>query len=373
MGKTKRFSPRSVNTILLSRQNLLHNYSYLSSLNKAIRIAPVLKSNTYGYGLSEVAEILDTVKAPFFCVNSFYEAYALHKVQVKTPILIMGYVDQEDLKSGSYPFSYAAYNYSQLQTINAYQKNAGVHIFVDTGMHREGFRVHKLPLFLRNLKKYSGIKIEGIMSHFAMADQPDSPLTLQQLENFLKARNMIVANGVKPRWVHIGASAGLLVFAGRRGIDIGNIARVGKALYGIDPRGKNNNLRPILKMVTKIVQIKELEKGDTVGYDAMYTVTKPTTIAILPIGYYDGVDRRLSNTGVMLVDDTHCPIVGRVSMNITTIDISSVKDPRVGQEVIVYSDNEDDPNSIIRTAELCQTIPYDIVVGIPESVKRTVF
>lgn len=368
-----RIYPHSVNKIFLSEKNLLHNFSYLSSLNKNIHVVPVLKSNAYGYGLLEVAKILDSADAQFFCVNSFYEAYELYQNNIKTPILVMGYVDPEDLQSGKYPFSYAAYNYSQLQAINEFQRGAKVHIFVDTGMHREGFRLEKLPLLLENLKPYKNVRIDGVMSHFASADDPESQLTQEQIAKFGKSRKIIREHGVRPTWEHIAASAGFLRYAAQKGIDIGNLSRVGKAMYGIDPRGRDKNLRPILKLTSKIVQVKTLKKGDAIGYNETYKAQKDTTIAVLPIGYYDGVDRRLSNRGFMLVDNVRCPIVGRVSMNLTTIDVSKIKNPRVGQEVVVFSSNQKDPNSIENIARLCSTIPYDIAVRLPQALQRVIY
>lgn len=147
------------NTIEISTKSLLANYRYLSSLNSQIKIAPVLKSNAYGHGLVEIAQILDPIGAPFFCVNSFAEAYALWKKEVKTPIHIMGYVDPSDLHEETFPFSYTTYNYEQLEAINKYQPGSDIHIFVDTGMHREGFRVNKLPALLKTLQQFPHVKL----------------------------------------------------------------------------------------------------------------------------------------------------------------------------------------------------------------------
>lgn len=360
------------NVVSLSTNRLRHNYKYLSSLNPKISIAPVLKSNAYGHGLIEIATMLDDVGAPFFCINSFSEAYVLWKNRIKTPVHIMGYVDPKNLEQEIFPFSYTTYNYEQLEAINKYQPGADVHIFVDTGMHREGFRIDKLPTLLNALQKFPNLKIVGLMSHFASGDRPESEQTRMQLNNFHKAKETLLAAGIKLTWEHIAASTGLLSFAEKKNISIGNLARVGKALYGIDPRGLNKNLKPILKLTSKIVQIKTLKPDDRVGYDGTFRVFKPLTIGVLPIGYYDGVDRRLSNKGHMIVTGIPCPIVGRVSMNITTIDITGVKQPKVGQEVTVISDNPSDPNSVENIAKICDTIPYDVVVHLAPTLARRI-
>lgn len=210
------------------------------------------------------------------------------------------------------------------------------------------------------------------MSHFASGDKPEDPLTKSQMENFLKAKKLLRKLGINPKWEHICASAGLLSMAKKHHLDLGNVARVGKALYGIEPSSDDPHLSPVLKLTTKLVQIKKLKQGDTVGYDGTYTVEKIMMLGVLPIGYYDGIDRRLSNKGAVLVHDTLCPIVGRVSMNITTIDISALPDPKVGCEVTVFSDNPKDVNSVETVAKLCETIPYDIVVGLTPTLFRKV-
>src|SRR5581483_5638239 len=127
-----------LNKIYLSQKNLFHNYKYLTSLDPKIQIAPVLKSNAYGHGIELMGQVLDRVGVPFLCVDSLFEAYQLKKVGVKTPILIMGYMDPQSLMIKHLPFSYAVYDLALAKAINDYQKGAEVHIFVDTGMHREG-------------------------------------------------------------------------------------------------------------------------------------------------------------------------------------------------------------------------------------------
>ncbi len=358
------------NEILLSLSSLKHNYTYLSSLNPKIAIVPVLKSNAYGHGLLEIATMLDDSNTPFFCVNSFSEAYLLWKNGIKTKIHIMGYVDPENLREEPLPFSYTTYNYKQLEALNKHQPGGTIHIFVDTGMHREGFRIDKLPALIKSMKHFPRLKIDGLMSHFASGDRPESRQTQLQLKNFYTAKEILWSFGIKPTWEHIAASAGFLNFV--KSGSIGNLARVGKAIYGIDPRGPNKKLKPILKLTTEIVQVKSLNIGDRVGYDGTYKAPKPIVIGVLPIGYYDGVDRRLSNSGIMLVNGRVCPIVGRISMNITTIDISGVTNPRVGQEVTVISNKSSDANSIEAIAKQTDTIPYDIAVRLAPTIRRSI-
>lgn len=359
-------SYQPLNLIEISKENLLQNYKYLSSLQKGVKIAPVLKSNAYGHGLVQVAKILDSsaspqndrrIDIPFFCVDSLYEAYELYKAKIKTPILIMGYIQPENLRVKKLAFSYAVSTLDLAEAISKYQPQAGVHIFVDTGMHREGIPLNELTDFLKTLPK--NLKIVGLMSHLASADDSKDSLNKTQIRNFQKALNIVKKHGFHPKWIHLQNSDGLNLHP--KVVNI-NLARTGLALFGIS---KDPNLKQVLTFKSKIIQIKNLEKGDRVGYSGTFRAKRHMVLGVLPLGYFDGVDRRLSNVGSVLVDGVDCRIVGRVSMNITTVDISKVKNPHIGQEVLVYG-------SIINSAKFCKTIPYDLLVHLASTTKRIV-
>ncbi len=356
-----------LNTIQISAKALRDNYFYLSKLALGVTVAPVLKSNGYGHGIQLVAKTLDDVGAPFFCVDSLYEAYELQKAKIKTPILIMGYVDPRNLQNRNLPFSFAVYDKEQLKALNMYQQDAKIHIFVDTGMHREGISPSDLPSFLNLIKSFKNIKVEGLMSHLGAGDNIFA--TQKQIETFNDAKKNILDSGFRPVWYHIAASSGLLHNADYKK-SIGNLARCGIALYGIEPERINKNLKPVLTFKTTLSQIKKLKKGEKVGYDFTYTAKKDMTIGVLPAGYFDGIDRRFSNIGYVSIGKTPCPILGRVSMNVTTIDISDVQNPQVGDEVIIFSDKIFDKNSIVNGAILAETIPYDLVVHLASTTRR---
>ncbi|TSC87413.1 MAG: Alanine racemase [Microgenomates group bacterium Gr01-1014_7] len=357
---------QTLNLVEVSRENLLANFNYLSSFDKQVKVAPVLKSNAYGHGILEIAKILDPLKAPFFCVDSLYEAYELLKAGVKTPILIMGYTNSENLKVKKLPFSFAVYDLETVRVLNEYQPGCGVHIFVDTGMGREGVPLEDLTNFLKIIKQFKKIKVEGLMSHLAYSEKANDPLTKKQLNNFRLIRKIIMQAGIKPKWIHMSNSGGIL-----NRLNPGcNMARVGLALYGINHTIPS--LKPVFKLTTKIIQIKNLSKGNKIGYEGTFTAKKDMLTGILPIGYYDGVDRALSNKGFVMIDGVACPIIGRVSMNITIIDLGKVKNPYIKQEVVVYSDNSQDPNSIENVARICNKLPYEILVNLADSTRRVV-
>ena len=333
---------KTLNRIEISRKNLLENYRFLSAINRKIKIAPVLKSNGYGHGIIEVAQILDKVGAPFFCVDSLYEAYELYKAKIKTPVLIMGYTNPENLKIKKLLFSFAVFDLQTVEILNKYQPGCAVHIFVDTGMSREGVTLEDLPDFLKTLKKLN-VKVDGLMSHLA------GGMDKLQIQRFHQAQKLVQKYGFSPKWIHLGTS--------------GNMARVGLKLY---------LQKPILKFISHLAQVKKIKKGEGVGYDRTYKAKKDTIIGIIPAGYYDGVDRGLSNKGFVKIKNIFFPIIGRVSMNITTVDITSIKNAKIGDEIVVYSDHSSDRNSIENTAKICKKIPYEILVHLAQSTRRII-
>lgn len=365
----RRKSYKPLNKIEISKRNLVNNLKFIRSLNKDIAIAPVLKSNAYGHGITLVAKVLDELNCPFLCVDSIFEAYQLLNAKIKTPILIMGYVDPSNLTIKDLPFSYVVWDFSQALEIAKYQKQAKFHIFVDTGMNREGVKLEELEELLLKFKNTPELRVEGLMSHLAIYTH-NEPYPKLQIENYQKALEISRGVGINVKWVHPAQSGGLL--NKYYNVDA-NMVRSGIAMYGIDRENiSKGHLKPILSLKTKIIQIKQISKGTRVGYDSTFEAKKDVVVGVLPIGYNDGVDRRLSNLGVVEVDGVFCPIIGRISMNVTTIDITEVKRPSLGQEVIIFSMDSKDPNSFENAAKLCQTIPHDLLVGLTPSMRREI-
>lgn len=360
-----------LNTVEVILSNLKFNYEYLSSLDKNLKIAPVLKSNAYGHGISQIAKYVDKLNAPFLCVDSLYEAYELLKQNVKSPILIMGYINPISLRTKKLKFSFAVYNKEEINALNKYQPGAKIHIFIDTGMHREGISIDDLPKFIREIKLETNLEIEGVMSHLATSDKPNHELTKEQIKVFWEAVDVLRNMGIKPKWTHLGNSMAVLNHEKYSG-KLGNLARTGVAFYGIDPEDRNKDLKPALNLISQVAQIKKVLEGQAIGYDFTYIAPRNMKIAILPIGYNDGVDRRLSNKGVVSINNQFCEIIGRVSMNITTVDVTNLKKVRVGDKVVIYSSKSNDKNSFENQAKKCETIPYDLLVDLNPSTRRVV-
>ena len=353
---------------MISQQALINNHQFLKQLQPHAQIAPVLKSNAYGHGLTTVAPIFDQLKPPFLIVDSLYEAYELYKQNIKTPILIIGYTDPRNYAVKPLPFHYSIFDLETAQSLNKHQPGCNVHIFVDTGMNREGVKLKDLPNFINKLQKLNKIKIEGLASHFADADNPiDSSFTKKQLKNYHQALQILNDQGINPQWKHISSSAGTFINKDKTF----NLVRAGLISYGISPFDKNiKQLQPALTFQTTLIQIKTLQKDDLVSYNLTYKATKDMTIGILPAGYYEGVDRRLSNKGVVKIRDKYCPIIGRVCMNLTVVDISQINNPNIGEKVEIYSPDMTAKNSVFQLAKTAHTIPYKLLTGLADSVHR---
>ena len=414
----RRFPYEPLIQLEISRQNLIHNLHEFKKLAPKDHhgnpsIAPVLKSNAYGHGLIEIARALEHEHhIPFFIVDSYFEAIALRAQGFKHPLLVIGYTRPETIRSSNLPdISFTVTSLDTLRTI-AHQKiehwpsNEGklgfrsprlrfrpkmvhIHLKIDTGMRRQGILPEEVDEAI-NLLKHDGagkrpIILEGIMSHLCDADDADESFSEKQIciWNKIVERFKHEHEFKTLRYIHLSATDGHRLTG-----DIhANVSRLGIGLYGLSDNPAFSgrlDLRPVLKMKTIITGVKKLKEGETVGYGNTFKATRDMTIATIPVGYFEGLDRRLSSgpnnqsVGYVQVGNVSCPIVGRVSMNIASIDISDVakiagaRNVKNGDEVIVISDNSADQNSIVNMAKKCGTISYDIAVHIPAHLKRVV-
>ncbi len=357
--------------IEISKSRLLHNLSFFQQLNKNIKISPVLKSNAYGHGLILVAKILDKKNLPFFILDSYYESLILRKNKIKTPILIIGYTFFENIaKNKQKNIIFTITSLKQLQEISKrLNKKVSFHLKIDTGMHRQGILYKELKEALRLIKLNKNIIIQGICSHLAEAEDVDSVLTKEQIELWNKAVNLILHKFRTIKYYHLTNTAGSINKLSLKQ----NVSRIGLGLYGIDFY-RVSKLRPVLIFKTFISGFKSLEVGDKVGYNGTFKADSKKVIATIPTGYYEGINRKLSNKGYVYIKDTNkkifCPILGNVSMNITIIDVSRINNIKLNQEVVVVSNNSEDLNSVLNMAKLAGILPYEILVQIPDKIKR---
>jgi len=366
--RAKKFLYKRLVEITVSRKAILHN---LRAFRKqyGLAVAPVLKSNAYGHGLTEVARILEGQDVPFLCVDSFFEALVLRNERITAPILIIGYTPLENIRQNTLKnVAFAILSFEELSRLASSGVRAVIHLKIDTGMHRHGIASEELDRALGVVAENMQIRLEGMYSHIADADTKNSPHATHQVKRWNVAVLAVKKAFPGIRYLHFLQTSGSF-YADKAE---GNVMRLGIGLYGISSGFGNPKLRPALSMRARITSLRTVEAGSRVGYNATFTAKRKMRIASIPVGYNEGVDRRLSNKGVLSVRDVPCPVVGRVSMNITSIDVSAVPEAKLDDEVLVISDNPKAPNSIANMAETCGTISYELLVHLPQILRRTV-
>lgn len=370
--RKRRYAYRPLVEIRVSRSALLHNLHAFAALDPAVRVAPVVKSNAYGHGLATVAGVIADESVPFICVDSHFEALTLRTESIATPLLIIGYTPVENvLSSNVRDAAFGVIGLAQLRELSARARTTvRIHLKIDTGMHRHGILPRELADAVALIGKNTNIVCEGLYTHFADADTRGSAHAKGQIEIWNRiVREFKKKNAELPvKYFHCAATSGSY-FTG----DIeGNVMRLGIGLYGIPSGFAPVELRPVLEMRSVITSIRAIPSGESVGYNATFTTQKEMRVATVAAGYYEGIDRRLSNKGFFLVRGIPCPILGRVSMNITSFDVSNVPDAKDGEEVVLISNKKDDPNSIENVARTCGTIPYEIMVHLPPHLRRII-
>lgn len=357
--------------VLISKTRLVGNLRVYQNKYPKISFAPVLKSNAYGHGLIQIAQILDGKNIPFIVLDSLHEAIILRNNGVKSKILIIGYTRSENIKNSKLlNISFTVTSLEQLEEVaGILSSKTKIHLKVDTGMHRHGILQNQISKSIEIIKTNKFLLLEGVCSHFADADNKDKSFTKIQIEEWKKVVTLFKKNFNTIKYFHVSATAGIY-YSDKA---YGNVARLGIGLYGINSSPfEKLNLKPVLQMQTIVSSIKQLKQGKYVGYNLTYKTKSPTKIATIPAGYYEGIDRRLSNCGFLKINNTFCPIIGNISMNITTLDITAIPNTKINDKVIILSNNKDDKNSVENIAKTSQTIPYEILVHIPQHLRRKI-
>lgn len=360
--------------VLISKTNLIHNLREYQKKYPKLFFAPVLKSNAYGHGLVEVAKILDRYNVVFFGVDSLYEGMILRNKGVKSPVLILGYTNPENIKNCKLlKTTFTITSLDQLRSVAAIlTATRKIHLKIDTGMHRQGLLPDQINEAIKIIKGHKFLDLEGVCSHLADADSVDVRFTDLQIGQWRKAVLLLKRDCPTLKFFHIFNTAGI----GRSealGGDISNVARLGIGLYGFDTSPSSNlKLFPALSVRSVISSVKDITAGESVGYGLTFIAKKTIRLATVPVGYFEGVDRRLSNIGAFKIRDIYLPVVGRVSMNITSVDLSAAPETKLGDQVIIISERKDDRNSVENISRLINTIPYEILVHIPQHLRRVV-
>jgi alanine racemase len=366
-----RFPYKPLVEVTIDQSNILHNLHFFQNVNKKVAVAPVLKSNAYGHGLSLIAKILDKENLPFLIVDSYYEAMILRNNSVKTPILILGYTVLENIvKNKLKDLAFTIVSIDQLKEISTNLKSpARFHLKIDTDMHRQGVTLKYRDEAINLSRANKNILLEGLCSHLANSDSSDKSFNEHQIKIWNDQTEIWSQQFPTIKYFHLSNTGGFSYSKETKA----NVARLGIGLYGIDPTENEilSDLKPALEMKTVISGTKNIKKGEKVGYSITFEANKDMRIATFPAGYYEGIDRSLSSKGFVKIGDKFAPIVGRVSMNITTIDITDLPEAKLNSEVTVISKVSSDKNSIINNAKTAGKIPYDLMVHIPQGLRKT--
>lgn len=356
---------------------LRHNFSVLrGAVDSDVEILAVVKANAYGHGASIVAPILEAAGADWFGVATVGEGVELRNAGIRKPILVLtGASGGEASALIKQRLSVALLHAEMARDLSAALagQRLSVHLKVDTGMGRLGVRPEGIPVLLDEVRRLGNLSVDGLFSHFGNADDVNQEFSNQQISAFGNAAASVAAAGFQPRWLHLANSAAAIT---RPDVHFSMI-RPGLALYGIAPAGVAGEplareLRPVMRMVTHILQINDLPAETPVSYGQTFVTRRPSRIAVLPIGYADGYSRGLSNRGFVLVKGERAPIVGNVCMDLTMIDVTAIPDVGVGEEVALWGAQGDAVLSIDEVAAWDNTISYEVMNRLGRRVPRLV-
>lgn len=339
-------------------------------------LMPVIKSNAYGHGFDLVAKICDGDKnVDRICVVNSDEALRLIELKIKKPVLILSFYSEDKnelnkLISGGVTFP--VYRFDQVELLNraakSLRKKTKVHIKIDTGTSRVGFSLSDLVKLSNLIKNAEWIEVEGAWSHFASSED-DISFTIKQHEVFKKALRTLNDYGINPPLKHMSCTAASLGF---NFTDL-NAGRLGLGLYGLYPDKRLSNtikLKPALSWKAKVIQVKTLLKGAKIGYGGSFTAKRNTKIIVLPIGYWDGYIRLLSNNAKVLVKGKICPIRGRICMNLAMVEVPLGLNIKPSDVITLIGRDGKNVVSAEDVALWSQTINYEVITRINPLIPR---
>lgn len=358
---------------------IARNVAALGALAAPARYAAVIKADAYGHGAIEVARAL-ALDVAMFCVYRVDEAVALRAAGVATPLLVLGPVESDDLaalveiRAAVALWSTGAFARDLARAARASGRRAPVHVKIDTGVTRLGLDARQAPAALAQLDNDDALDLRGIFTHLAAAEELESEYTHAQLDRFAGAiapsRDRFAARGVV---AHAAASAAAMLYPQAR-LDM---IRAGIATYGIWPSPQTQtaasdvlSLEPALAWRTKLVVVRDVEAGRSVGYGCSFVTSRASRIGVLPIGYAEGVPRALSDTGTALVRGTRVPFIGRVCMNMAFIDVTDVAHVATGDAVTLIGTDGDETIGANDLAACAGTIGYELLARLPANVPR---
>lgn len=357
------------------RKNIETMRSYISDDKKLLA---VIKANAYGHGAVEVAKAL-TDLADYYGVAFIDEALELRKAGINKPVLILGHTDESLFEVLiDYDITQTIYTYEQAKVMSEVATSKGklakVHVKLDTGMNRIGFGcVNESVEAIVKISQLPGLDVEGIYTHYYLADVKDKTVANLQLERYTQMLQWLEEKGVSFALRHISNSAGIMEMPN----ETYDMVRSGIATYGLYPSEEMDKeacvLYPAMQLISHVTHVKMVHKGETIGYGASYTLPEDKMIATVEVGYADGYPRALSNQGRMLVHGEYAPIVGRVCMDQTMIDVSHIPDVKVGDKVVLVGKQGKNSISVEELADMSASFNYEFVCDVNRRVPRVFY
>ena len=369
--------------IEISKDNLLHNIrTFKSILKPKTQLAVVVKANAYGHDMNKVAEVVEN-EIDFFQVDDLAELREIRKV-TKKPVLVLGYVAKDELAEAvELDATLALYDFERAKVLDELGAKLGkkieVHVKIDANLGRQGILQQDAAEFAQKFKEFDHVKVTGVYSHFAnIEDTADFSHAEKQITSFEKACESFAQNGFVDFKKHISASSGILVYEKNEGSS--DLVRMGISLYGMWPsaelqkkfESKDFQLKPVMRWVTHVAQIKTVPEGYSIGYGLTHITKKETKIAVIPQGYSDGFDRGFSNCAEVLIGGTRCKVLGRVAMNIFVVDVSHLPEVKAEDEVVLLGKQGNETIDAEEMAEKIDTINYEITTRVSPLLPRII-
>jgi len=352
----------------ISEKAIEHNLKQFRKVIGPDRLLmPVIKANAYGHGFLGIAQICaKSALVDRLCVVNDEEALELLKHGIKKPIMILSFYELEIKKAlqlAKNGVIFPLFTLEQAKFLDRVGEEAKklikVHLKIDTGASRVGIMPSEIKKFLKSISFAENLEIEGIWSHFASSED-DPAFTKKQYDIFNQAVKTLRQEGINPPLRHMSCSAASVLFS----LQNFNAIRLGLGLYGLHPSPKTKSkiqLKPALSWNTKIVQVKKISVHTKIGYGGTFITTRSTKIAILPVGYWDGYDRRFSNNAFVLIKGKKCPVRGRICMNLTIIDVTAVPGVKAGDKVTLIGQDKKESITAEDLAKWAKTINYEII------------
>lgn len=339
-----------------------------------VELMAVLKADAYGHGAIKVARTVLNNGASMLGVASLSEAAVLRDAGIAAPVLILGYTPAWQTREAVlHNVRVTLYDLDIARALDRAAADLNttvrVHVKVDTGMGRLGLLPDQVAPFFEGLQALENVEVEGVFTHFSVADSEDKAYTLEQLATFQRVLGELERQHARPPYVHAANSAGTLSIPEARF----NLVRVGIALYGLDPspeEGLPAVFQPALAWKSTVAQVKTLPPGSSIGYGQTYVTREQESIAVIPVGYADGFRRAPQHWGEVLIKGQRAPIVGRISMDQATVNVTHIPDVRIGDEVVLIGRQGDERITAEDVARCLGTINYEVVAAILARVPR---